>query len=399
MQNYGRDGATSHRAVVPNLRSCHGRRDNSTRSMRLYDLFTHGVSSFCFGIPPSVLRFILAASPCVPEIQHPPLPWHCFSDSSSLPFPINTRALYLDLYRVSKKHFQRLLAETSIFGRLVYLDVKCDLSKSSDRLNLLEFLCAEPVFRDAQRLTLRLEDRTYSQPHFSFWTRLHRAFPSLVTLSVVTEHRYGAVGLLSEEVVRFERLEILHFTGAISYLRCRFPRLRHASVWRCTRTELQILTRSPHLESLLIRSPLSYHQIDVTSCLRLKLLGLPHNLLSGVVPLGLEHPVEHIWLYSSSPLRSYPLRIPQLFELLSSRAPKAYRILVELSSSDLPYRWRENNELLGLSPDSYGLYTRPVMHDDRFLVFERKQEAAGVAQEAAGVAGGVLRKVWNKIRR
>ena len=318
-------------------------------------------------------------------------PWHAFSYGSSLPFPITTRALYLDLYTLSQKHFQRLLAETSTFGRLVYLDVKCDLSKSSDRLNLLDFLCAGQVFGSAQRLTLRLEDRARSKPPISFWTRIHRAFPSLVTLAVVTGYMYGGVGLHSEAVVCFARLEILYLTEVVSYSACRFPRLRHASVWRCTRTELQALTRSPHLESLLIRSSLSYSKIDAKSCLRLKSLGLPHNLLSGVVPLGLEHPVEHIWLYSSSPLRSYPLRIPQLFELLLNRAPKAYQIFVEISSSDSQYRWRQNDEIRGMIPSSFRLNTELLMGSKIFFVFERKQEAAVVS-------GGVLKKIWGKMR-
>jgi hypothetical protein len=308
-------------------------------------------------------------------------PWQSFSNSTLLPCSISTRALSFDFKTLSKPHFQRLLAETPTCERLVYLDVRGGLFE-----DLSDFLHAARAFPNVQRLTLRLVNwSSYARPQVSFWPHLPRTFPSLVTLSVVTTHPWVALELeVGNEVVSFEKLEILYFNGVIKYSGSRFPRLRHASVWQCTRPELEILTRSPNLESLLIRSYQDL-RIDVTSCLRLKLLGIPHQLSSDVVPLRSDHHVEYIWLY-----RTLSLRSPEFSEQLLRSVPKVRRITVEVSPSDLRYRQREVNQLRGMKFDSFRLSKRPSAHGERFLVFEPER----VHTE---VTGGVLRKVWNKM--
>jgi hypothetical protein len=310
-------------------------------------------------------------------------PWQSFSDSSLLPLSITTRALYLDLEALSKPYFQPLLTETLKCDRLVYIDVECRLSSRSDRLNLSDFLSMGRTFRSTQRLTLRLVSGPFVQQEIAFWTRLNRAFPLLTTLVIVTNY-WGATGeprLEDDEVICLERLEILYFSCAVSYSGCHFPRLRHASIWKCTRPELEILTRSPHLESLIIRAYISdLGNIDVSSCFRLKLLGFPDH--SSLAPLGCDHPVEHIWLYSNTYLRN-----PDLFEQFL-RLPMLSQITVEFSSYDLHYRWRRTGELRRIK---FGLSTRPPEHGDVVLVFKREQLDARVT-------GSVMRKAWSKMR-
>ena len=299
-------------------------------------------------------------------------PWHPFSDSTSPPWSIPTRVLSFNLGVLSKPHLRRLLAEMSTCSRLVFLDVTSDLS-----MNLSDVSRAGRASPNVRRLTLRLINRKYSRPRVSLWTPLRRAFPSLVTLTVVTAViSWVTIELeAGDDIVCFDRLEILCFHGNITYQGCHFPRLRHASVWLNRRRGLEILTRSPHLESLLIRSDLSDSRIDVTSCLRLKVLGFPDNL--SLVQLGRDHPLEHIWLYSAAVQRN-----PYLFEQLSRWVPKVSRITVEYPSSVFERHRQRINKVKDMRLGSFGLSTKPFTHDDHFLVLERE---------------GVLRRIWSII--
>jgi hypothetical protein len=312
-------------------------------------------------------------------------PWQSFSDSSSLPFRITTRVLYLDLEALSKPHFQRLLPGTSAYGRLVYLDVTCELSQSPDRPNLSEFLGAGRGFSNVQRLTLRLVNKACLHSQVSFWTRLNCTFPFLVTLAVVVVDIVAIRLEAGDDVPCFERLEILYLKGEIQYSGCHFPHLRHASVWQCTRPELESLTLSSHLESLLIKTYLPYRIIDAQSFLRLTLLGFPDHLVSNTIPLFYDHPVEHIWLFSTS----YSDYI-NVFEKIS-KLPKVSRITVEFLSSDSRWYWPPIDNLRGRNFSSFKLSPKTFMYRDPFLVFEREQPATGVTR-------GILRKPWSKIR-
>jgi hypothetical protein len=314
-------------------------------------------------------------------------PWETFSGFSLLPFPSTTRALYIDLYTVHKTHFQRLFAETLTFRRLISLDVYCDFSPS-------QFLreSAGPAFPNVQRLTLRFAYWPHSPPRGPFWTLLHCAFPLLVTLALVTEFREVTDELplaKDDEVVCFEWLEILYFSGTVRYSECLFPRLRHASIWRCSLPELKILIRSPHLESLLIRSAyFPRHNIDVTSCTRLKLLGFPDCPFIGLVPLGPDHPVEHIWIYSPDSSGN-----PELFKPLSRRLSKISRITVDFLSSNSAHHWRRIVQFRSIGLNSLGLTMGPLtMRPSGFPILVIEQVDA-VAKE------GTLKKVWRKMRR
>jgi hypothetical protein len=314
-------------------------------------------------------------------------PWQSFSDSSSLPFPTTTRSLYLDLKKVLSSHFQRLFAETSTFGRLVSLDVNCGRSP----FYFFE-ASAGRAFPNVKRLILKIENMPHWPRDGQFWSLLYSSFPLLVTFVLLAEYWTIPEELEwkeGDEIVCFEWLEILYFHDRVPYLGCHFPHLRHASIWACSSRELQILLRSPHLESLLIRSAFvaGLSIIDVTSCLRLKLLGLNYRLFTRVVLLGLYHPVEHIWLY-------YPFTDPDpdLFQKLWRTAPKAYRIIVEFTSYNWEFDWREFHEQLGRDSDSFGMSMIPSAYGDGCLVFERQPATAEIT-------GGFLRKVWSKMRR
>jgi hypothetical protein len=317
-------------------------------------------------------------------------PWQSFSDSSSLPFPITTRVLYLDLEALSKPHFQRLLPGTLAYRRLIHLDVTCNLSQSTDNVNLSKFLHAGRVFSNVQRLTLRPLDCAYAKSQFSFWTPLNRTFPSLVTLVVVNTQQWLAIlQEAGDDVPCFERLEILYLNREIPYSSCHFPRLRHASVWQCTPDVLETLIRSPHLESLLIRAAyFPRYNIDVTSCTRLKLLGFLDCPFTGLCPLGPDHPVEHIWIYSPDSSGN-----PEFFKPLSRRLSKISRITVDFSSSNSAHHSRRVAQFQAIGLRSFGLTMGPLtMRPSGFpiLVIER---VGSVGTKATP------KKIWRKICR
>jgi hypothetical protein len=308
-----------------------------------------------------------------------------FLGSSLLPLPHTIRALDLALQLLPQPDFQCLLAERPTCARLVYLDVECYISPKSNRLNVSDFLREGRAFCNVQRLTLRLGD---GGSQVSFWTRLHYAFPSLATLAVHTGRgtREPTEELRLEggdNVVCFERLGILSFSGLITYSGCHFPHLRHASVSGCTQPELEILTRSPDLESLLIWSYLhDLNNIDVASCLHLQLLGIADSPSRSQLQLGRDHSVEHIRLYSISHLRN-----SDFFEELL-RLPKISRITVEFSECNLQYCWRRIDELQEMKFDSSGT-------SKAHYYYLRGFKPEWLANE---VDGGVLKKVWSKMR-
>jgi hypothetical protein len=311
-------------------------------------------------------------------------PWQSFSDSASLPFPISTKSLYLNLKTLPKMHFQRLLADTSTCARLVSINVDCILSPC----HFLRTSTGQ-AFPNVQRLVLRFINRSYSPPEKAFWNLLHGAFPLLVTFVLVTEHWTVGEDVQLEEGdqgVCFEKLEILYFGSKITYLGCSFPRLRHAFIWGCSLPELEILTRSPHLESLLIRSTLMLNpNIDVISCSQLKLLGFPDYPDTGVVPLGPDHSVEQIWIYWTGFSHH-----TELFMQLLRTLPKISRITVEPLSSNWMHQQQRTDEFRGMKLGSFGLRMRPLtMRSSGFplLIIERVE------------AGGSMGKVWRKMRR
>jgi hypothetical protein len=286
-------------------------------------------------------------------------------------FPLATavRALILDLETLPKLHFEPLLAEMASSKRLVCLDVTCSLSQTPDRPDISDFFraTARQALPHVQRLTLRLSTEPDSEYDSPFWTPLHDSFPVLVTLLIIEDYgRPGKSALLkvAREVV-FERLEMLYFSREVRYAGCYFPRLRHASMPICTPDRLRALgSHSPYLESLLVRLNWIGSRIDVAVCPRLKLLGLPDNYMM-FAPLGCDHPLEHIWLYSTTIYSNHGL-----IEQLPKKLPSVSRITVKLL---LP-SWRgcleRAEEYRRVNFESVGLITRPIKDGDTQIIIE-----------------------------
>jgi hypothetical protein len=156
-------------------------------------------------------------------------------------------------------------------------------------------------------------------------------------------------------------------------LGCHFPRLRNASIGKCSQKELEILTSSPHLESLLIRSFYD-GPINVRWFSRLKLLGIHVRLCSYVSPPERDHPLEHVWIFIYGRLENYRAVMGLL-----KRLPRISRVTVELSSSISEQgRTRATQALQELNFSSMGMNMRPPVHGDNILVIERLPASVGV---------------------
>ena len=305
-------------------------------------------------------------------------PSQSFFDSTSLPLPISTRALYLNFAVLQATRFQRLLADPSTCGRLVYLDVTCALPLIPRRTHLFSFLAATPeeAFPNVQRLSLRIDKASWvprDYTDYSFWRRLHRAFPLVVTLVITVDQGHYGCLILSEmvwEPVTFERMETLHLEGSIMYSGCHFPRLRHASIFSTDRfLTTHLLKLSPHIESLVAGPTWRGQPIDAGSFSRLRSLGIPKSWLQEVVPLDRYHPLECLWLLSCDVPDDYGEYGP--FKEILEKAPGISQIIVDLSSPP----WKRPkpciDEFRRMNMDSIGLSVIPSAYGDHILVCRR----------------------------
>ena len=314
---------------------------------------------------------------------------YCDLDTSSFPFPMSIRALRIVTYDGSfESIFQQLLEDTPRCDRLVCLDLSCWAYKELGQLDLSEFFssCEGGAFPAVRRLNIWLHSERHLQRESSFWTRLHRAFPRLVTLFVGQD--FGRLYLDGErdKVVIFEQLEILYFGQGIIFSECQFPHLRHASIEMVSNhSEVEIFRLSPHLESLHIRDWIVPSTIDVGDFPQLRVLSFHEECLYQLLPLDRDHPLEHLWLSSANTLRS-----SGLMEEISKRTPGISRITIDTLPLNLDWRSRRIRKFERMKLDSFGLSLRPVRPGDILLVIER---SATVVKE------GIWKKVWRNIRR
>jgi hypothetical protein len=197
----------------------------------------------------------------------------------------------------------------------------------------------------------------------------------LVTLVITHENSGGGYITLetADGVVSFEYLEVLYLGRAVWFAGCHFPRLRHASIWSLSEYEPEILTSSPYLESLLIRSLFHYLLIDVSSCPRLKLLGIQAMPFYCVnTPEGI-HPTEHLWIFIYERLGNYR----STMELLK-RLPRILRVTFDLSPvASGETRTQITEDLQRITFSYIGMKMRPHAHGDNLLIIERSRLQVG----------------------
>jgi hypothetical protein len=228
------------------------------------------------------------------------LPPYQFTQTHLSPeMPNVTKAVYIDLGGGDAVR-SRGLGHASNCQQLVHLDVGCGLH---DGESIFDLVGASDVrcFGNVRRLTLRISEDPAARGTVPFWDPLHRVFPLLVTLVVATDDTISsgarAVSGPSGDV-SFERLEILHLGRGIPGWGLAFPRLRHASVDVLSHHELDVLRRSPDLESLFVGSFVGRQvAFDLGSLLHPKVLGIREGLQWTVAPFDRGHRLEHLWLF------------------------------------------------------------------------------------------------------
>ena len=322
-------------------------------------------------------------------------PSQSFVDLTPLPLHPTTRALYFNLDALYAPHFQDLLAEPATYRRLVYLDVTCVVFPILYRTHLSDFLAASAgqAFPNVRRLSLRIvklywERRDHEE--MSFWTRLHRAFPLLVTLVITVDHAHYWCLTLSEmvwNVVTFEMMETLYLEGTIEYSGCHFPRLRHASITSTDRfSSTKLIEPAPHLECLIACPNWPDQPINTRSFSHLRSLGIPNSRLHDILPLGRHHPLERLWLVSYAIPDDYREYGP--FKEVLKNMPGISQIIVDLSSVTGKRRKPSIDDFQRMKLDSIGLSIVPSAYDDHILVIKQFSTAKD----------GVLKRVWSQMR-
>jgi hypothetical protein len=229
-------------------------------------------------------------------------------------------------------------------------------------------------------------NKPYNHHKIAFWGPLHRAFPLLVTLAITTDctykHRISLGG--ENDVVTFENLEILYLDSGVMYSGCHFPRLKHASL-PIGPSELEMVARSPHLESLLVPGlPFPPHSFDLGRFPDLKLLGFREGFEYLLASMYRDHPLEHLWLFGVNAKGDY-----RPIQAVMDRFPQISRLTVDLSAVT---RRREqlSEEVRQMRLASINLSSKPPRYEgDPILDMERTTVHSN---------GGVLERFRMKIR-
>jgi hypothetical protein len=318
-------------------------------------------------------------------------PSQSFWDSTEFPLPTSTRALYLNLVVSYAPELHRLLEERSACGRLVCLDVTCVLFPSPSQMLLSDFLAASAgqAFPNVRRLSLRIMKTKHW--NFSFWARLHRAFPLLVTLVITAEnmsHRFLSLSEMTSEIVTFETVETLYISGTIVYAGCSFPRLRHASIISRDRfSAMRLLKLSPYLESLVVQTNSPGPNIDMRSFSHLRSLGVPEYRLRDVVRLDRDHPLERLWLLSYIFPDDYGEYRP--FKEILKNLPGISQIIIQPSLALVKGREPRIEDFGRTKLASTGLYMMPSTYGDHIIVLGRSNLGKD----------GILKRFWSQMRR
>jgi hypothetical protein len=174
-------------------------------------------------------------------------------------------------------------------------------------------------------LTIALRDVDWSKA----WGNINEAAPSLTSLVVSGEIEASfAVSFVVEKVV-FHHLKMLELHSLLPFVGVEFPALRHVSLDRCSRDDMKVITRWPHLESLLLRTMDRKTGFDWRSFPNLRLLGLPPTHLWIVSRCPYDHPLSHLSLYVR---RINSISPAQLVELVMERRPSPTKITLNLET-------------------------------------------------------------------
>jgi hypothetical protein len=148
-----------------------------------------------------------------------------------------------------------------------------------------------------------------------FWGRLNEAFPYLTCFTL--RGSKGVTTTYPDELVTLENIEIIDWNiGALHSVQ--FPRLRHVAYDNVPRWGLERFSKSPHLESLLLRSDNLGPLFQWGLLPNLRLLGLQARETCHFPRLPEGHPLQHLHIYVGTRGRSdhnYPQRRSEVDQL------------------------------------------------------------------------------------
>jgi hypothetical protein len=185
-----------------------------------------------------------------------------------------------------------------------------------------------------------------------FWAQLNDAFPLLRRL-VLVQHGVSMrpIFSVSDDDFTFRNLELLISGIGIPFVpQLRFPRLRHIAPDIFSERELEMLTSSPLLESVLFRRFAYNSRIDLNVFPHLRYLGVPAWETHAILPAGKDHPLEHLSLrvdgeFDFTSTVQYIMGMAKVLPRVSRitldvPAELKARLEIRLQNTDLPSIWQ-----------------------------------------------------------
>jgi len=200
--------------------------------------------------------------------------------------------------------------------------------------------------------------------------------------------------------ITFRNLELLSVGNGIPFISTlRFPRLRHVALDTYSIAQQEILSLSPLLESAIFEVVQHGTSIDLKVFPHLRLLGLEASHAGAILPVGDEHSLEHLWLYSVS-LSLSQEEGPSMMQVARG-LPGVSRVTVDTFCGVHPQLERE---LQRADLRSFGLAVCPILSDESRIVLKSTQTDSRVSYQPESVdqrpfLSWIRRKVRSKIQR
>jgi hypothetical protein len=317
--------------------------------------------------------------------------------------PTNARAVYITERVTPSEHIQRLLQEPLISHRLLYLDTFFNHSQLSDVPIEFDLLCENSrSLPNLRCITFRFL-LAWENMDSRFWVLLNDAFPLLRRLVIMQYDDPGGFSAPSAEYdgdIMFQNVELLSVGSGICFISTlRFPRLRHVALDTYSKVQQEVLSLSPLLESAIFENVPYRTSIDLKLFPRLRLLGLQTSQASAILPVGDEHPLEHLWLYSLFIPHSQE-EIPSIIQV-AKLLPGVARVTVDTFRGVLPLL---ESELQRAELRSLGLSICPMLGDESRIVLKSTKMDSRIGYEPELVEqrpflSWIRLRVRSKIRR
>jgi hypothetical protein len=295
--------------------------------------------------------------------------------------PRGTKAVYIVADFEPLRCFEGLLEDPSRSHRISTLDMNC--ADNSEGISSFDFLCKNAhLLRGVRNLALGISTSDEVSLDVGVWEGINEAFPNLVSL-VLRPSANGSVAqaeaMGEERKVTFNQLEVLEVDHVPLYLGLTLPLLRHVALGCWYQQVVAVLSRSPLLESLLVRKLLyggGTDRIDPSPLKTLKLLGIPIYEEHMVPPLPPDYPLCHLCAHIPGFVGAPTL--VEWVKKMPSCLPHLSRITLDVTAYDRRSSIESSFHCINPELRPSGLFIKPLALAPTFIIAERIVEDSEV---------------------